>query len=107
MGIPLISYFVVTGRLPFHEKLVVASPRHDWPSLYSLCTDRIENTASIIYSIVVAGRYIAMGRLFIEPLQRNGEFLNSHVTILTIACLEMIKRKIITPSEMLRYANIS
>jgi hypothetical protein len=40
-------------------------------SLYSLGTDRIENTTSN-NSIVIAGSCLAMTRLFIEPLPRNG-----------------------------------
>jgi hypothetical protein len=50
-------------------------------SLYSLGTDRIQNTAPNS-SIVIASRCLAMARLFIEPLPCNGQCLSSHVTIL-------------------------
>jgi hypothetical protein len=56
--------------------------------LCGLGTDRIEN-AAYNSSSIVAGRCLAMARLFVESLPRNEKCLSSHITISSVSKLEV------------------
>jgi hypothetical protein len=49
--------------------------------LYDLGMNRMESNDSYILRVLLAGRCLAMVRLFIEPFPNKGKRLNSHVTI--------------------------
>jgi hypothetical protein len=57
-------------------------PQLQLPASTALCsigTDRKENTALNSSSIIVAGRCLAITRLFMEPFPRKGQCLSSHM----------------------------
>jgi hypothetical protein len=65
------------------------------PSLYSLGSGP-QRKHRFHGFFIVAGRCLAMARLFIEPFPRNGQCLSSHVTVIlnfNLMLVEQLKQK--------------